>query len=61
MRDDKENIFRSVIQKLKESNQNQINELFDFQLKMNEIYHHAYMIEGNEEIKNKILKVSSPV
>lgn len=61
MRDDKENIFRSVIQKLKDSNQNQINELFDFQLKMNEIYHHAYMIKGNDEIKNKILKVSSPV
>jgi len=61
MRDDKEKIFRSVIEKLKDSNQNQINELFDFQLKMNEIYHHAYMIEGNEELKNKILKVSSPV
>ena len=61
MREDKEKIFRSVIQKLKESNQSQIDELFNYQLKMNEIYHHAYMIEGNDEIKNKILKVSSPV
>jgi len=61
MRDDKENIFRSVIQKLKDSNQYQLDELFNYQLKMNEIYHYAYMIEGNEEIKNKILNASSPV
>ena len=61
MSEDKESIFRSVIRDLRESNQTQIDKLFNYQLKMNEIYVLSYKIEGNDELKSKILRLSSPV
>lgn len=61
MNEDKEQIFRSVISKLRASNTRHLEETFEMQIKLNEIYHLATTIEGNFEQKNRILEVCSPV